>query len=55
MGEEVCQRLNLAGYGETDVAGWPGLPVKGALAGVPAGVDIVVSVVEADEIALPGT
>jgi uncharacterized repeat protein (TIGR01451 family) len=43
-----CQLVTVAGYGATDTPGWPRLPVKGAMVGVPARAKLTLTVLESD-------
>jgi uncharacterized repeat protein (TIGR01451 family) len=49
-----CEALSVAGYGLTARGGAPRLPVRGALVGVPPGADVTLTVVETDEVVVPG-
>jgi uncharacterized repeat protein (TIGR01451 family) len=43
-----CQLVTVAGYGATDRPGWPRLPVKGAMVGIPARAQLTLTVLESD-------
>lgn len=49
-----CSRLVVEGYGQTEAAGHPALPVKGALLGIPPGVTLTLTVLGVDATPLPG-
>ena len=49
----VCDQLTVADYGETAQAGWPRLPVAGAMVGVPQHAEPVLSVLTAEFTTLP--
>ncbi|MBN1954681.1 MAG: DUF11 domain-containing protein [Anaerolineae bacterium] len=48
LGDGSCQAIAVAGYGETDRSGWPALPVRGALVGIPPGAAPILTVLQAD-------
>jgi hypothetical protein len=48
-----CTRLAVDGYGETEVAGWPALPVRGAMVGIPPQAALTLTVLEADTTVVP--
>jgi len=49
-----CQRLSVDEYAATDTSGWPRLPVKGTMLGVPPDVELEVTVLETDLVLVPG-
>jgi uncharacterized repeat protein (TIGR01451 family) len=49
-----CDRVTVAGYAASDAAGWPALPLRGSMLGVPPGVELRLTVVEAEDIVLAG-
>jgi uncharacterized repeat protein (TIGR01451 family) len=49
-----CERLSVDGYATTDEAGWPQVPVRGAMVGVPTGAEVSLTVLESEGATLPG-
>jgi uncharacterized repeat protein (TIGR01451 family) len=49
-----CEVLSVEGYGYTSRSGWPRLPVRGALIGVPPGADVSLSVASVESRIVPG-
>jgi uncharacterized repeat protein (TIGR01451 family) len=49
-----CARVDVAGYATTDRAGWPQLPVRGAMLGIPPDVELHLTVLETETSPLPG-
>lgn len=49
-----CDELVVAGYGYTDAAGRPRLPVRGAMVGVPPEGEVRLVILEAEAVDLPG-
>jgi hypothetical protein len=43
-----CDLITVADYGETDAAGWPRLPVQGAIVGIPSQSDPTLTVIETE-------
>ena len=54
LDDQGCQRLRVVGYATTDEAGWPQLPVQGAMVGVPAGAEVSLTVLESESATLQG-
>lgn len=50
----VCQQLAAPDYATSDVAGAPALPVRGAMVGIPADVNVTLTVLEVERTRLPG-
>lgn len=50
----ACTQLVVDGYSSTADSGKPALPVKGTLVGIPAGVEVTLTVLEADFVEQPG-
>jgi uncharacterized repeat protein (TIGR01451 family) len=48
-----CTRLTVDGYGSTDLAGHPEVPVQGAMAGIPPQADVTLTVLETESELLP--
>ena len=51
---QECQLIGVDGFGETGKPGWPRLPVKGSLLGIPLDGDPVVEVLEAETSVING-
>ncbi len=51
---QPCSRLVVDGYGKTDAAGSPELPVRGAMLGIPAQANVSLTVLETESTLLPG-
>ncbi len=51
---QPCSRLVVDGYGMTDAAGYPELPVRGTMLGIPAQANVSLTVLEAESTLLPG-
>ena len=49
-----CQKLSVYGFGETDNPGWPQLPVKGAMIGIPPHSTPKVTILETELISVAG-
>jgi hypothetical protein len=49
-----CDRVSVAGYGETDTPGWPRLPVQGTIVGIPLQADMSLTVLETEATEVPG-
>ncbi len=52
--EQTCQTLHANGYAETDIAGWPNLPVRGLMLGIPPGAAPGLTVLDAEIASIPG-
>jgi uncharacterized repeat protein (TIGR01451 family) len=52
-GGQPCSHLVVDGYGKTDAAGYPELPVRGAMLGIPAQANVSLTVLEVETILLP--
>lgn len=50
-----CTSVTVPGYGSSDEAGWPELPVRGAMLGIPPGAEVSLTVLESERVAVPGT
>jgi len=50
---QTCHRLTVPGYAQSDLAGWPSLPVRGAMVGIPAQAAPTLTVLETEASALP--
>ena len=48
-----CQALTIEGYGQTSEPGWPQLPVKGAMVGIPIQSTPSLTVLDRNSILLP--
>jgi hypothetical protein len=51
---QPCQLIRIEGYGYTDTPGFPELPIRGTLVGIPAKSDPALEIVEARPITLAG-
>jgi uncharacterized repeat protein (TIGR01451 family) len=51
--EITCDRLSVPDYATTDQAGWPALPVRGAMLGIPPDADITLTILEVNAEVLP--
>jgi uncharacterized repeat protein (TIGR01451 family) len=47
-----CDLITVPGYGETETSGWPRLPVKGAMVGIPPSAQPVLTVLERNVVEL---
>lgn len=50
----VCDRLTVPDYALTDRVGWPQLPVRGVMVGVPPDADLSLIVLASETVSLPG-
>ncbi|MBN1978812.1 MAG: hypothetical protein JW918_15550 [Anaerolineae bacterium] len=53
--EITCDRLSVIDYATNDQAGWPALPVRGAMLGIPPDADVTLTVLSVDAEVLPGS
>jgi uncharacterized repeat protein (TIGR01451 family) len=50
----TCDQLGVTDYATNDQAGWPALPVRGAMLGIPPDADVTLTVLSTDAEILPG-
>ena len=50
-----CDLITVSGYSETDAAGWPRLPIKGAMVGIPAEAEVTLTVLETERATVEGS
>ncbi len=52
---EGCQLLEVEGFGATDQVGWPQIPIKGFLIGIPSGETPTIEILQAEAVVTPET
>ena len=52
---EGCQLLEVEGFGSSDQIGWPQIPIKGFLIGIPSGEPPTIEILQAEAIIAPET
>ena len=52
---EQCQLLEVEGFGSSDQIGWPQVPIKGFLIGIPSGEPPIIEIVQSEAVIAPET